>query len=85
VRPEPRCPFCSGPMPPATTGRPRTFCTATCAQRARSRRRQAAQLLEYAASYEQHIGDSAFGSVDHIAGRVRELREQTAELVAGFA
>lgn len=85
------CPICGGPMPaPKSTGRPRQFCATVCAERARSRRKRAAQLLEFALVVEHGVsyGDpSPEGERRRAAARqerVRKLRQDAAAAIEGI-
>ena len=85
------CPICDGEMPTAKqTGRPRQFCTAVCTERARSRRKQAARLLEYAEVVEH--GDREYAPTEEIRlrrvaarqGKAQRLRQDAADLLEGI-
>ena len=79
------CPVCGDPLPePSKTGRPPTYCSPLCRERARNRIRRAAKLLEYAAALEEHVGDPAYGSREYVQGRVDAIRAEAAELTRGL-
>jgi hypothetical protein len=86
------CSICGTALPPpARTGRPREFCPGgVCAERARSRRRQAAGLLESAdrqAELAQMTREGRvrmYGSADYLDRRAAEFRARAAELTAGL-
>jgi hypothetical protein len=76
------CPVCRGVLPASKPrGRPREYCSKVCSERARSRRRQAARLLEYADNVEAHVGNPAFGSEAYLRSRAAILRADAAELL----
>lgn len=85
------CPICSHPLPaPRPRGRPRVFCGLTCTQRARTRRRRAASLLEYACRQEARAAELAKntrpygGNGKWEAEHAGRLREWAAELLEGL-
>jgi hypothetical protein len=83
--PEPECPVCHSPLPAAKPrGRPRVYCSRVCTERARTRVRQAAGLLDYADIVEAHVGRPGFGSEEYLRGRAAEIRRKAAELLDGL-
>jgi len=75
------CPVCGGSLPEQARGRPRAYCSRTCSERARQRRRQAARLIEYAERVERCIGRPGFGSEQYLRGRAAALRAGARELL----
>jgi hypothetical protein len=85
------CPVCSSRLPePASTGRPRLFCSPVCTERARGRRRKAAALLEYAGRQAELAEGArkgtvfAMGSAEYLDGRAADLRGMAEELLCGL-
>lgn len=79
------CPVCGQALlPPAPTGRPRLYCSRVCRERARTRTRRAARLLEYAEIVEGSIGRPGFGTEEHLRKRAASIRAEAAELVEGL-
>jgi hypothetical protein len=79
------CPVCGAELPPANPrGRPRAFWPPVCAERARLRRRQAAQLLEFAENVEANIGRPGFGNGIGQRRHAASLRAQASELLASI-
>lgn len=76
-----RCPVCGGEVPARGRGRPLTWCSPICRERARLRRRQAARLMEWADGMESSIGRPGFGSAEAIRRRAADNRDRARELL----
>jgi predicted nucleic acid-binding Zn ribbon protein len=78
------CPVCSSPIEVKPRGRPRSFCSGVCTERARLRRRRAARLLEYAVAVEAGVGRPGFGSAAYVQARANGIRADAFELLASI-